>query len=46
VVALIIAIERAFNISIDERELDIKLFQNLSVLAKFIEEKRVSRNET
>jgi acyl carrier protein len=39
VVDLIVSIEQKFDISIDEDELDIKLFQSLAVLATFVEEK-------
>jgi acyl carrier protein len=41
VVDLIVTIEQKFDISIDEDELDIKLFQNLSVLAAFVEDKKM-----
>jgi len=36
---LVLAIEERFNITIDERELDIQLFQDLSVLAAFVQSK-------
>ena len=39
VVDLIVGIEQKFDIGIDDDELDVKLFQNLSVLAAFVEEK-------
>jgi acyl carrier protein len=42
VVDLIVGIEQKFDIGVDDDELDVKLFQNLSVLAAFVEEKMES----
>lgn len=39
VVDLVIGLEQKFEITIDEDELDVKLFQNLSTLAEFVEAK-------
>ncbi len=41
VVDLIVGIEQKFDIGIDDDELDIKLFQDLSLLASFIEDKKI-----
>lgn len=45
VVDLIVGIEQKFDIGIDDDELDVKLFQNLSVLAGFVEEKRLEAQQ-
>jgi acyl carrier protein len=41
VVDLVVGIEEEFGITIDEDELDVKLFQDLSELAALIEAKQV-----
>jgi acyl carrier protein len=42
VVDLVIAIEGEFGITIDEDELDVRLFQDLSCLSSFIETKQAA----
>jgi acyl carrier protein len=45
VVDLVVGIEEKFDIGIDDDELDIKLFQDLSVLAAFVEDKQIETRE-
>lgn len=40
VVDLVLGIEQQFHVTIDDEELDVRLFQNLSTLAHLIEQKR------
>lgn len=40
VVELVIALEQEFNISIDDDELDVRLFQDLSELGRYVEAKQ------
>ena len=40
VVDLVVGLEQNFDISVDDDELDVKLFQDLSKLAKFVEAKQ------
>jgi acyl carrier protein len=40
VVELVVALEQEFDITIDEDELDVDLFQNIGELARFVEMKR------
>jgi len=42
VVELVIALEQQFKITIDEDELDVRLFQDLSKLGTFIEAKQAA----
>jgi acyl carrier protein len=40
VVDLVVGLEQNFDISVDDDELDVKLFQDLSKLAEFVEAKQ------
>lgn len=45
VVDLVVGIEQKFDIGVDDDELDVKLFQNLSMLATFIEDKKLEAQQ-
>lgn len=42
VVDLVLAIEQQFHVTVDDEELDVHLFQNLSRLADLIQQKRTA----